>query len=129
MPLDHFSLIVPVDKLDPMVNFLTQALQHMGFKEHIRFGPCVVGMGETTPYFWLAARGGDDIDENRCLAAAEQVEQFYDAALKAGATDNGPPGLRPQYHPGYYAAFVLDPVCGVNFEVVCHKGADASETS
>lgn len=64
MPLDHFSLIVPVDKLDPMVNFLTQALQHMGFKEHIRFGPCVVGMGETTPYFWLAARGGDDIDEN-----------------------------------------------------------------
>ena len=53
----------------------------------------------------------------------DQIQQFHAAALKAGATCNGPPGLRPDYHPGYYAAYVRDPVCGVNFEMVCHDGA------
>ncbi|KAL8717634.1 MAG: hypothetical protein Q9225_005138 [Loekoesia sp. 1 TL-2023] len=62
MPLDHFSLIVPKDKIDSMVDFLTHSLQHMGFKEHVRYGPYVVGMGETVPYFWLAAPDGEDMD-------------------------------------------------------------------
>ena len=48
-----------------------------------------------------------------------QVDAFYAAAMAAGATDNGPPGLRPHYHPNYYAAFVLDPD-GHNIEAVCH---------
>jgi catechol 2,3-dioxygenase-like lactoylglutathione lyase family enzyme len=47
------------------------------------------------------------------------VRAFYDAALKAGAKDNGAPGLRPHYHPNYYGAFVLDPD-GHNIEAVCH---------
>lgn len=50
----------------------------------------------------------------------EQVEGFYRAALAAGARDNGPPGLRPQYHADYYAAYVLGPD-GHNIEVVCHE--------
>jgi catechol 2,3-dioxygenase-like lactoylglutathione lyase family enzyme len=49
-----------------------------------------------------------------------QVEAFYRAALAAGARDNGAPGLRPQYHANYYAAFVIDPD-GHNIEVVCHE--------
>lgn len=53
---------------------------------------------------------------------AEQVKQFHEAALKAGGVDNGAPGLRPHYHPKYYAAFVRDPGCGINFEVVHHGG-------
>jgi hypothetical protein len=52
----------------------------------------------------------------------EQVREFHAAALKAGATCNGQPGLRPQYNPKYYAAFVIDSVRGVNFEAVCLKG-------
>jgi hypothetical protein len=56
-------------------------------------------------------------------ADAEQVRQFHTAALKAGGTCNGPPGLREHYHPSYYGAFVRDPLFGLNFEVVCHKGA------
>jgi len=48
-----------------------------------------------------------------------QVDAFHRAALAAGAQDNGAPGLRPQYHPHYYAAFVIDPD-GHNIEVVCH---------
>lgn len=50
----------------------------------------------------------------------QQVEAFYHAALAAGRRDNGTPGLRPQYHPGYYAAFVIGPD-GHNIEVVCHE--------
>ena len=48
----------------------------------------------------------------------EQVDAFYRAALEAGGTDNGAPGLRPLYQAKYYAAFVLGPD-GHNIEVVC----------
>ena len=49
-----------------------------------------------------------------------QVRDFYQAALEAGAKDNGAPGLRPQYHANYYAAFVIGPD-GHNIEAVCHE--------
>lgn len=48
-----------------------------------------------------------------------QVQAFYTAALAAGGRDNGSPGLRPQYHANYYAAFVIGPD-GHNIEAVCH---------
>jgi catechol 2,3-dioxygenase-like lactoylglutathione lyase family enzyme len=54
----------------------------------------------------------------------EQVEAFYRAALKAGGKDNGPPGLRPNYHANYYAAFVIAPD-GHNVEAVCHAAEKA----
>jgi catechol 2,3-dioxygenase-like lactoylglutathione lyase family enzyme len=49
-----------------------------------------------------------------------QVEEFHRAALAAGGQDNGAPGLRPQYHAHYYAAFVIGPD-GHNLEAVCHE--------
>src|SRR5579863_10541015 len=54
------------------------------------------------------------VAENR-----RQVEDFHRAALAAGGRDNGAPGLRPQYHASYYAAFVIGPD-GHNIEAVCH---------
>ena len=48
-----------------------------------------------------------------------QVDAFHRAALAAGAIDHGAPGLRPQYHASYYAAFVIGPD-GHNIEAVCH---------
>ncbi len=57
----------------------------------------------------------------------ETVEKFYRAALAAGGKDNGAPGER-SYHPGYYAAFVLDPD-GNNIEAVFHGPADRSAES
>jgi catechol 2,3-dioxygenase-like lactoylglutathione lyase family enzyme len=51
----------------------------------------------------------------------QQVDAFYRAALEAGGRDNGAPGLRPNYHKTYYAAFVIGPD-GHNIEVVCHSG-------
>jgi catechol 2,3-dioxygenase-like lactoylglutathione lyase family enzyme len=69
-----------------------------------------IGKGEaTTPRLHVALRA-----RNRAT-----VRAFYDAAIRAGARDNGPPGLRPEYHPNYYGAFVIDPD-GHNVEAVCH---------
>jgi catechol 2,3-dioxygenase-like lactoylglutathione lyase family enzyme len=69
-----------------------------------------LGKGEaTTPRLHVAFRARD----------RATVRAFYDAATKAGAKDNGPPGLRPEYHPNYYGAFVIDPD-GHNIEAVCH---------
>jgi catechol 2,3-dioxygenase-like lactoylglutathione lyase family enzyme len=50
----------------------------------------------------------------------QQVDAFYRAAIKAGGKDNGPPGVRPNYHANYYAAFVIGPD-GHNIEAVCHE--------
>src|SRR5918992_2145366 len=57
----------------------------------------------------------------------DAVQRFYDAALAAGGRDNGPPGER-DYHPGYYAAYVLDPD-GNNVEAVFHGPARRSAPS
>ena len=56
------------------------------------------------------------------------VDSFYKAALANGGKDNGSPGERPHYHPGYYAAFVLDPD-GNNIEAVYHGEAKRSAPS
>ena len=50
----------------------------------------------------------------------QTVDEFHAAALAAGGQDNGPPGMRVDYHPNYYGAFVLDPD-GHNIEAVCHR--------
>lgn len=50
----------------------------------------------------------------------EMVDAFYHAAIAAGGRDNGAARLRPEYHPNYYGAFVIDPD-GYNIEAVCHK--------
>ena len=71
-----------------------------------------IGVGEPqTPRMHVAFRAMSE----------QQVQEFYRAAIEAGGTDNGPPGERPQYGPGYYAAFVLDPD-GHNIEAVFHRG-------
>lgn len=71
---------------------------------------CIRRIEEKATHLHLAFRA-----ENR-----RQVDDFYRAALEAGAKDNGAPGLRPQYHANYYAAFVIGPD-GHNIEVVCHE--------
>jgi catechol 2,3-dioxygenase-like lactoylglutathione lyase family enzyme len=67
---------------------------------------------------------GTPVTENVHLAFAANddatVERFHREATAAGYRDNGPPGERPEYHPGYYGAFVLDPD-GNNVEVVNHN--------
>jgi catechol 2,3-dioxygenase-like lactoylglutathione lyase family enzyme len=73
------------------------------------------------PQFWFGAFGPLPAPIHVAFAAADhaQVRAFFDAALAAGGTDNGAPGIRAHYHPNYYAAYVRD-LDGHNIEAVCH---------
>ena len=96
--------------------------------------------GEAADYFWAdelfissvdsrAARGQLTGRHHLAFQASDQamVDAFYRAGLDAGGIDNGGPGERP-YHPGYYAAFLLDPD-GNNIEAVFHGAATRSTAS
>ena len=76
------------------------------------------------PFFWFGdnEKTGEGFHVAFAVESRKQVDAFYKAALAAGGTDNGAPGLRPNYHENYYAAFVHDPD-GHNVEVVCHRPA------
>jgi putative glyoxalase/bleomycin resistance protein/dioxygenase len=128
--IDHISLNVS----DPAVSraFYVKALAPLGYEVAAEYGP-VVGLkaadaeGGPGADLWLApAMDPAPVHLALTAATAEQVDAFHTAALAAGGRDNGVPGERPHYHPGYYAAFVLDPD-GNNLEVVCHDGARAGE--
>ena len=85
-------------------------------------GHAAVGFGaEGKPFFWIGAGAPASGPLHVAFAAKTRaaIDAFYAAALQAGGTDNGPPGLRPHYHVNYYATFVRDPD-GNNIEAVCH---------
>jgi catechol 2,3-dioxygenase-like lactoylglutathione lyase family enzyme len=100
--------------------FYEQALAPLGYRVIMEPAPGVVGMGTRFPDFWLAQSGAPTV-AHVALRADDRaaVDAFHAAALAAGGEDNGAPGLREQYHPGYYGAFVLDPD-GNNVEAVHH---------
>jgi catechol 2,3-dioxygenase-like lactoylglutathione lyase family enzyme len=119
--------------------FYAAALAPLGyaprFEEHID-GVNVVGFGQRDASqpggvkidTWLIdgppPRAGHAVTTGCHLAwlapTRAAVDAFHAAALAAGGADNGPPGLRPHYHPDYYGAFVIDPD-GNNVEAVCHR--------
>ncbi len=74
-----------------------------------------------SPEFWFGEGGPAQRPMHIAFRAEnrQQVRDFYDAALAAGGKDNGAPGLREEYHPTYYGAFIIDPD-GHNIEAVCH---------
>ena len=101
-----------------------QALEPLGYRVIIAFDEwSAAGFGqEQKPVFWIAQREPLGTGTHVAFASPdrETVHRFYDAALEAGGSDNGGPGLREHYHSTYYSAFVLDPD-GNNVEAVCHK--------
>jgi catechol 2,3-dioxygenase-like lactoylglutathione lyase family enzyme len=102
--------------------FFLKALAPLGVSV-VMEGPYGVGMGrEGKPTLWLHETGQKPAPLHLAFSAADraQVDAFHRAALEAGAADNGGPGLRPHYHPNYYAAFVIGPD-GHNVEAVCHR--------
>ena len=121
--LDHIGLDVTDIALSKA--FYREALKPLGYRvvQEIRDGGTTVvmfGVGDE-PDFVIADKDRPG-EANHVAFRAEtraQVDAFHAAALQAGGHDNGAPGLRPDYGPTYYAAFVLDPD-GFNIEAVCH---------
>lgn len=117
--LDHVT--IPVSELETSQRWYAQALQPLGMTlldsstDYAKFG---VGR---MPYLSLRRSATRPAPVHLAFRAdsRDQVEQFYTAAVDAGGRDNGPPGLRPHYHPNYFGAFALDPD-GHNVEVVRH---------
>ncbi len=115
--IDHISL--KVRDFDRAVEFYTIALAPLGYQV-LRDFPGVAGLGVNgKPDFWLI-RSEQAVPIHVAFGAdRDEVDQFHRAALAAGGQDHGAPGLRPEYHADYYAAFALDSE-GNNVEAVCH---------
>jgi len=120
MIFDHVGFYV--SDFEASKAFYLQALQPLGI------GIAAEGEGwamlgkDGQGQFWLGSFGQSPGPIHLAFAAAnrDQVRQFYDAAIAAGGQDNGAPGIRAQYHPNYYGAFVIGPD-GHNIEAVCHR--------
>jgi catechol 2,3-dioxygenase-like lactoylglutathione lyase family enzyme len=122
---DHAGL--SVSDYDKSVAFYDGALAPLGLKrlyEQSFPDGKVAGYGAERSTLFIATGGEVSRRLHLAFTAKDhgEVQAFHAAALAAGGTDNGPPGLRPHYHENYYAAFVLDPD-GHNIEAVCHAPA------
>jgi catechol 2,3-dioxygenase-like lactoylglutathione lyase family enzyme len=120
--LDHISL--RVGDFARAQAFYDAALAPLGVARGMGDGENYAGYGTPQkPFFWIG-RGGGGGAVHVAFTAPDRptVDAFYAAAMAAGGRDNGGPGLRPDYHPNYYGAFVLD-ADGNNIEAVCHAPA------
>lgn len=126
--IDHTGVLV--SDFEKSKRFYQQALAPLGYELLREFTAAVTGHTDVAgfgaggvPDFWISRGTPNNPPVHIAFHAADRgvVDAFHRAAMAAGGRDNGEPGLRPQYHPGYYGAFVLDPD-GHNIEAVCHEG-------
>ena len=123
--IDHVS--IKVKDVEQAKAFYEAALAPLGYARGIEYPGGMQLLVEGEPGdVWVAPlpEGAEAVPTHVALRAADAaaVDAFYEAALAAGGTDNGAPGPR-DYHPGYYAAFVLDPE-GNNIEAVIPDWAE-----
>jgi catechol 2,3-dioxygenase-like lactoylglutathione lyase family enzyme len=126
--IDHVGF--PVSDYARAKSFYARALAPLGYALVTEVsaadnpsGAPAAGFGKDgKPDFWIGAEGGLEKPLHVAIVADDRaaVDAFHRAALAAGAEDNGAPGIRAQYHPNYYGAFVRDGD-GHNIEAVCHK--------
>lgn len=118
--IDHTGL--HVSDITKAKDFYTKALAPLGYTLMADMPEYnVAGFGEGGKAdFWIDAKDSDETN-HVAFAAKDKatVEAFYKAGLAAGGSDNGAPGYRKDYSPGYYAAFVKD-MDDHNIEVVFH---------
>jgi catechol 2,3-dioxygenase-like lactoylglutathione lyase family enzyme len=125
--IDHVS--VSVRDLAAAARFYAALLGTLGFTQ-LETRPATVGFGKKYPEFWLNLRSdmaaaSADSGAHVCFRArsTDLVDAFHAAALAAGGTSDGAPGLRPQHGEGYYAAFIRDPD-GNRIEAVTFTGLE-----
>jgi catechol 2,3-dioxygenase-like lactoylglutathione lyase family enzyme len=115
--IDHVS--IKVSDFARSRAFYEAALRPLGYKVVMEF-PEVAGLGAGgMPDFWISKGDRTAPVHTAFVGDRKAVDAFYAAATGAGGVDNGAPGVRMEYHPHYYGAFVIDPD-GNNVEVVCH---------
>ena len=126
--IDHVA--ITVSDVEKSKDFYSRALGELGYvlcKTSLGAASFGVPKGHgksTVPggEFWLSE--GSPMTPRAHIAfnavSRAAVEAFFAAGLTAGGTQNGAPGLRPHYHPNYFAAFLYDPD-GYNIEAVCHE--------
>lgn len=120
MIIDHIG--IAVSDYAKSKEFYSKTLAPLGI-ELIMEVPGAVGFGKNgKPEFWFGTNGQAQHPMHIAFLAEsrEEVDRFYEAAIAAGAKDNGKPGIREIYHPNYYGAFVTGPD-GHNIEAVCHQ--------
>jgi len=127
--IDHLSTAVA--NIEEGRAFYDATLAALGATRLMNFdreGVHISGYGrDRKPTFWIAQYPDGQAASRAghiAFAALDRaaVDAFHRAALAGGATDNGAPGPRPQYHENYYAGFVIDPD-GNRLEAVCHAPA------
>lgn len=125
--IDHTGVVV--SDMARSKAFYEKALQPIGYVLMMEIPAAVTGHADVAgfgeppkPDFWINSGTPNQPPVHIAfrVASRAQVDAFHHAAMAAGGVDNGPPGLRPHYHPNYYGAFVLDPD-GHNIEAVCHE--------
>ncbi len=116
--------VLPVSDYNKSKEFYTKTLAPLGYKNNMEFGQ-TAGFMEGGHTSFLIEKKDTVIPGHVAFAAhsKEEVQKFYDEALKAGGKDNGGPGFRTDYGDNYYAAFIYDPD-GSNIEA-CFFGEKA----
>ena len=111
--MSHVS--IGTNDLARAVAFYDAVLPTLGCRKLFEY-PGAIAYGKHFPEFWVqtpidgnAATVGNGTHLCFIATSKEAVHAFHEAALAAGATDDGPPGPRPQYSEGYYGAFARDP--------------------
>jgi len=124
--IDHVG--ITVSDFEKSKLFYSKALASIGYSMLMEITAAMTGSKDFAgfgvqpkPDFWIGSGVPNVPPVHIAFRASNRavVDAFYEAALAAGARDNGAPGIRSHYHPNYYSAFVLDPD-GHNVEVVCH---------
>lgn len=106
---DHVG--IKVRHLEEGTAFYAAVLEPLGHVVGYRDDDCSALGPPDAPALWLyrsTAPSGPGTHIAFRARTKQEVDAFHAAALKAGARDNGAPGLRPHYSPTYYAAFVID---------------------
>ncbi len=122
--LHHVS--IPVSDLEKSATLYDAVFATLGYRRTFDEGDFIgYGTEDGKDQFAIvevvpAQPGGPGLHVAFTADDRDAVDRFYEAAMVNGATDNGPPGLRPQYGPDYYAAFVIDPD-GHHLEVVINE--------
>lgn len=118
--IDHIS--IGVSDLEKSIAFYQAALTPLGYELKFEMPQAICFGSENGDSLWI---GVGEVGKTHIAFAADRaaVNAFYEAGIAAGGMDNGAPGLRPQYHENYYAAFLFDPD-GYNIEAVCRTPED-----